>query len=225
MDERISVRLDALDGHLSSLGARRSSGVGAGVITLLLGGTFIGLGVYANRNGAEDVAKYFFLIGVANTISAGIGFGLQPNTERAYTHFSAIRADESLSPSERLRRSEAILHSLARRRMASRFAQGSIDLTVTAVSFPFLLGGDGFDKSNAFDWIITVSSLISAVQAISGMVQRTEEERRWRIYRTFASTHGGDEVFAAVRRPRLEFRDFAIGPVPQGAFGRVGFTF
>lgn len=224
-DDAIDARLDALDDHLSSLGARRSSGVGGGVVTMILGGTYIGLGVYANRNDEPTIARYFYISGIANVLNAGIGFGLQPNTERAYTRFTAIREDESLAPTERLRRSESILRSIARRRMASRFVQGGINLTVTAISLPFLFGSDGFEKTDAFDWIVTVSATISAVDAITTMVQRSEEERRWRMYRDFASRHGGDAVFTADARPRLRFRSIAVSPIPGGGYGGAAFIF
>lgn len=192
---------------------------------MLMGGAYIGIGVYANREGESSLAKYFIISGVANLLSAGVGFGLQPNTERAYTRFSAIREDATLAPEERLRQGEAILHSLARRRMASRFVQGGLNLTVTAISLPFLFGSDGFSKDSAFDWIVSVSAIISAVDAVTTMVQRTEEERRWRMYRSFVERHSEAGALLTESRPRLVLRDVAAAPIPGGGYARAVFTF
>lgn len=224
-DEFHRARMNLLDQHLSSLGARRTSNIGGGVVTLLMGGAYVGIGVYANRNGEPTFAKYFFISGGASIVSAGVGFALMTNPERAYTRFSAIRDDPSLSSHERLRLSESILESLARRRRATRFTQASIDLAVTAISLPFLLGNDGFDKSNAFDWLITISAVISTVDAVTTMVQRSEEERRYRMYRLYADAHGGDELTATAPPPRLRLAGYGLSPLPGGGIGGVSFIF
>lgn len=220
----VALRLDMLDGQLSSLGARRNSGVGDGVVTMLLGGTYIGLGVYANRNGGGPIATYFYLAGAGSLASSAVHFGLQPNAERAYTRFQSLAGDPNLDPNRRLELSEDILHSMAKRRMAARFVQAGINLGITVGSIPVLLGNDGFSSSSGLDWIIVASSGIGVVNAITTMIQRTEEERRWRMYRQFADNHPTEGI-TSDSRPRLRLDTFAVAPSPAGGIAVARFVF
>ncbi len=220
----IDARIDNLDDHISALAARRTNTVGGGVVALLMGGTYIGLGAYAGKNGYGSIARYFYLVGGASVVSAGVNFGLQPNPERAYDRLQLIRADAELAPSARLAGAEHLLSNLARRRMASRYIQGALDLGLVVGSMPVLFGDGGFDPSDGFDWIVATSAGIGAVQALTTMFRRSEEERRWRMYRNFAERHGGDGVFVSSSlRPRLRMAGFGGGPAPGG--GAISATF
>lgn len=196
-DGNVDARLASLDGHLSSLAARRGSSAGGAVVSLLMGGSFIGLGVYASRSGESFISSYFYLSGAGAVASAAIQLGLQPNPQRAYLRLQSMNVDASLDTVTRLARTEQLLSGMARKRMAARYLQGAIGLGMTVGSLPILLGGDGFHSADTFDWLIVLSAGIGLVDALTTMFQRSEEERRWQMYQRFAETHGGQAVFSA----------------------------
>lgn len=223
-DGNVEARLDALDGHLTALAARRTSNIGGSVVSMLMGGTFIGLGVYASRNGGDPISGYFYLTGAASVASAGLQIGLQPNQQRAYDRLQAIRLDPTLDPAARLARAEPLLGNMARRRMASRYLQGMISLGMTVGALPILLGGDGFRTSESYDWLIALSAGIGLIDAMTTMFQRSEEERRWRMYLRFAGSHGGQAVFSEAPT-RLRFSGVSAIPLPNGTIGAATFRF
>lgn len=223
-DGNVEARLDSLDGHLSSLAARRTSAASGAVVNLLMGGTFIGLGVYAARNGGSDISGYFYLSGGASIASAGVQLGLQPNAQRAYERLQALRVDTTIDTGTRLARAESLLGSMARRRMASRYLQGGIGLGITVGSLPILLGRDGFDTKDTFDWLIAASAAIGLVDAMTTMFQRTEEERRWRMYQSFASRHGGQSILSDASS-RLRFGGLTPMPMARGGGAAARFIF
>lgn len=223
-DGDVIARLESIDGHMQSLAARRGSSIGSGVVNLLMGGTYIGIGAYAAHHGGGQIAGYFYLTGGATVLSAGVYFGLQPNPRRAYDHLQQLRVDPMLDPRAQLVRAERLFGSMARRRMASRYVQGTLSLGITVGSLPILFGHGGFDASNGFDWLIAASAGIGLVDALTTMFQRTEEERRWRMYQRFADNHGGEAVLVP-EAPRLRYQGVSAVGSPAGGFGVARFAF
>lgn len=221
-DPAIDGRMRLLDNHLSLLASRRSGGIGDGLVTLLLGATYTGLGVYANRHSSSsgNISRYFFVSAAGSFASAGVHFGLQPNAGRMYARFQLIAADTSLTPGERLSHAEQLLHSMARRRMAARYVQSGINIGITLGSLPVLFGSGGFDTGSAFDWMITLSAGISVISAVSTMFQRSEEERRWSAYRAYTTPRPGFQPATGLR-----LQSFGAAPIPGGGSAAVRFVF
>jgi hypothetical protein len=181
LSPNIARRLRVLSTNLDGLALRGNSNVGDGITALVSAGVGFTIGAFAKRDGNTAMARYFFIFGSVGIAQAGLAFA-RPSATGYASRFSVMPMSTQEEVLARLEYGERSLHHLARIHRALRFADGSLAVGVSLGTLPLLLGNDGFDSADKWDWIVVVSAGLSATMGIVSLIQRSDAERRWHTY-------------------------------------------
>jgi hypothetical protein len=177
----IARRLRILSTSLDGLALRGGSNIGDGITSLVSSGVGFAFGALAKKHGDTRTAKYLFVFGSVGIAQAGLAFA-RPRATGYASRFSVMPMTTDEEVIARLEYGEDSLHHLARVHRALRFTDASLAIGASLGTLPLLLGNDGFDSGDEWDWVIIVSAGLSATMGIVSLIQRSDAERRWHTY-------------------------------------------
>ncbi len=209
----VARRLRVLQTSLDGLSVADGSNLGDGITSLVSAGIAFTFGAIAKRNDQPMTARYLFVFGGVGIAQSGLAFA-RPRAGGYASRFSVMPMSTNDEVAARLEYGEASLFHLARVHRALRFSDASLSIGASLGTLPFLLGADGFDKKDGWDWVIVVSAGLSTTMGLISFATRSDAERRWRAYAEMAD---GEE---APVQAGIRLRGVAPWVSPTG-FGSV----
>lgn len=214
----VARRLRVLQSSLDGLALRGGSNVGDGITSLVSAGIGFGFGALARSNGDTSTARYLFVFGGVGIAQAGLAFA-RPRATGYASRMSIMPMSTEAEVLARLEFGETSLQHLARVHRALRFTDGSLSIAASLGTLPLLLGSDGFDSSDHWDWIVVVSAGLSATMGLVTLIQRSDAERRWRTYVELT------EEIERTEQRGLTLRGVTPYASPYGVGGAAEFAF